>query len=322
MALPASAKQAAMGGAAILPKHNDVGLLAHNPALLDSAMHGQAMVGYANYFANAHSINAAGAWSGGRWGSFGATIQELNYGAFDGYDEFGNSEGTFSANEIAIMAHWAHPFGTFFGVGITAKTMLSQLESYVSAGIAVDVACRYRSEDGLTNLALSLQNAGGQVKTYYEGSPRQRLPLSVQLAGAHKFRAAPFGISLSLNNLQQWNLYNTPANNNLLQTSGEVEDTKFARGVKELLCHLSVGLGIYPTDKIIIMAGYNYLRTHELKSAAQTFGSGFSVGAGLRIKHFELSYAWGMYHLAGGSHSVSLVVDIREIVGEKRIIDN
>ncbi|GHT79802.1 hypothetical protein FACS189467_0150 [Bacteroidia bacterium] len=306
LTLPSSAKVAAMGDAVLLPKYNDVSQLAQMPALLDSTLHKQVAVNYANYFANANYVQAAGAWHDKRYGSFALTLRELNYGSFARMNEDAGNEGTFSANEFALMMHYAQRFSPIFHVGITAKTILSQLERYTSVGIAIDVALRYQSLEGLTNIAFAVKNAGLQLKTYYTGDERQSLPFALQLSAAHKFEAAPFGISLSINNLQQWNLYKSTQPISVLQgSSAESNFTKFG---KELMCHLSFGIGIYPSEKFFLMAGYNYLRNNELSVENQGFGSGFSIGAGLRIKQIELGYAWGMYHTAGGSHNISVLI--------------
>jgi hypothetical protein len=296
--MPSSAKQAAMGSADILPLYNDPLQLSHNPALLDSGLYNQAAALYANYFASIHSANAAMAWNGGRWGGFAASIRALNYGSMAAYNEYGESEGTFSANDFALMGHWAHGFGYYFNIGMSVKMIVSQLENYVSAAAAMDLACRYQTANGYTNIAFVTQNAGAQFKTYYAGSARQRLPLDFRVSASHKFEAAAFGISLTINNLHKWNLYH----------ANDEQDTKFARWSKEFLSHIAVGVGVYPSRRFYIMAGYNYLRGSELQASSQRFGGGLSAGAALRLKYLELSYAWSGYHLAGGGHSVQILL--------------
>ncbi|GHT14134.1 hypothetical protein AGMMS4956_11420 [Bacteroidia bacterium] len=309
LSLPSSAKAAAMGNAALLPLHNDVNQAAHMPALLDSALHKQVAVNYANFFTQAHYVQASTAWHSPRWGTFAATVQNFNYGSFVKTNDLGGEEGNFYANEIAVMGHYAQQFSPVLHVGITVKVLLSQLEHYTSWGLAMDVACRYQSLDRLTNVAFVVKNAGAQLSTYYAGSERQPLPLNVQLALSHKLAAAPFGISLTINHLQNWHLYQSSQTVQLLNNNNAAE-SGWSKAGKELLSHLAIGLGLYPSPKFFVMAGYNFLIDNELRDETRRAGSGLSVGGGIRIKRTELCYSWGGYNVAGGAHSVSLLIQL------------
>ena len=103
-------------------------------------------------------------------------------------------------------------------------------------------------------------------------------------------------------------MYRTPPAVSVLQETES--ESAFTRWGREVMCHISGGVGVYPSKRFFIMAGYNYLRARELRANQQWSGSGFSVGAGLRLKYVELSYAWGIYHSAGGSHSIGAAVEI------------
>jgi hypothetical protein len=314
LSLPSSAQQTAMGGALVLPLYNEVGMLAHNPALLDSNMNMQAAAGYANFYTAAHNVHAAMALKNKKYGSIAFSLYAMNYGEFEGYDESGTATGNFGASDIAAMAHWAHGFGRYFNVGISAKIILSQLESYTSVALAMDLACRFSSEDGLTNIAFILNNAGAQAKPYYAGSVRPALPLNLSLAAAHKFEAAPFGISAYINNLHRWNLYTAATTDD---SGNDVQPSALRSAGRELLCHLGLGVGVYPSEKFYFMAGYNYLRSAELRSTAIRWGSGFSVGAALRLRYASIAYSWAMYHAAGSAHSIDITINISEITNKR-----
>jgi hypothetical protein len=302
--LPLSAKQAAMGSADLLPQYNDPSQLARNPSLLDSSMHCRPTAAYSNLYTAAHSMSAAIAWQAGMAGSMGITAQALAYGSMQGYDEYGIAQGEFSASSIALTAHWAHGFGAYFNLGINLKGIISQLERYAAAAAAMDIALRWSSMDARSILSFAACNVGMEFKPYYDGAKRQSMPLDLRIGVAHKLAAAPIGISFYLNNLHQWSLYRSHA-------GAYEEETQAARIFGEALCHMGVGLGIYPSQRFYLMAGYQYLRSNELGLENVRYFNGFSAGAALRLPYVEIAYSWAAYHAAGGAHNVSISIDLR-----------
>ena len=70
----------------------------------------------------------------------------INYGDFNGYDEFGNSIGKFTGNETSVGISSSHYFlKTNLYLGAKLKFILSHLDIYSSSAIATDIGVFYES---------------------------------------------------------------------------------------------------------------------------------------------------------------------------------
>ena len=74
--------------------------------------------------------------------------------------------------------------------------------------------------------------------------------------------------------------------------------------VAELL--INIGVDIVPTDRFYVAVGYNFRRAYELKAAGSSRFAGFTCGAGLNVKKFQLGLAYAKYHVSSPCFSVSL----------------
>ena len=87
--------------------------------------------------------------------------------SFDGYDEFGNSTGTFSGNEVALFLGYALQIGfSDFYAGANIKLISSKLEQYSSFGGAIDLGLIYINSYLDFNAALVIRNIGTQFTSY------------------------------------------------------------------------------------------------------------------------------------------------------------
>ncbi len=304
-----SAKSAALGGVSLSPMYNDVGMVTQNPALLDSGMHRDISLTYLHYVAGISHSSLAGAWHQKGVGTLGLSFVSLNYGSFDGYDEEGADMGTFNANEFDLGLHYSRNVWRNVSLGATLNTIISQLERYNSFGMALNVGARYHSHNNLFNATLALKNIGYQLKPYTEGN-HEKLPFEIQLSMAQKFENAPFGISLSLNDLQSFNTYTNTEESQTSLDGREQQESGLTKAGKELLSHVAVGVEIIPSKYFFIMGGYNFRRGNELKVGEKSGGTGFSFGLGLRLKYVELNYAHAIYHLGGANNHFGLILRI------------
>ena len=104
LSLSSSARETALGGSLISISDEDLSLAYSNPALLNESMHNRIYFSHNFIFAGISN----GYLSYGRsLPSKGITlhggIKYINYGQFDQADEFGNINGTFTANEVALV---------------------------------------------------------------------------------------------------------------------------------------------------------------------------------------------------------------------------
>jgi len=304
-----SAKSAALGGVAVASMHNDISMVAQNPALLDSSMHRKVSLTYLGYLAGISHSSLAAAWHRNDIGTLGVSLVSLDYGSFTSTDEENVPLANFNANEFAVGLLYSRSVWYGVNLGAELNTIISQLERYRSYGMALNVGARYQSPDRLLNATLTFKNVGFQLKPYTEGNT-QKLPFEVQLAVAKKFEKAPFGISLSLNDLQSFSVYNnTDEQYRSFDGSTQTKSTLSKIG-SELMSHVAVGVQVIPSKYFFVMGGYSFRRRNELKVGESNGATGFSFGFGIRLKYFELNYGRAAYHAGQGSNHIGLIVKL------------
>lgn len=321
MNLPASSRATGTGGSLITVKDKDVSLAFHNPSLLNSGMHNRFSAGTCMYFSgvNFGNFNYVRSYAG--IGTFQTGMQYVAYGAFDRTDATGQVLGEFKASEYLLNVGGARDLEKYtFGANV--KFMLSQLESYRSYGAALDLAASYNDTAKLFTATIVVRNIGLQFKPYYSGN-REPIPFELQAGFSKRFKHLPFRISVTLHDLQNFNiryedpnmqeedsfLSNDTTDTDEGVTAGEVFD--------EIARHLILGGELYFGKAVIIGFGYNHQRRQEMKFDTKKGLAGFSFGIMINIKQFSFGFARGRYHVAGASNHISVGVNFNEWVKKK-----
>ena len=189
---------------------------------------------------------------------------------------------------------WGRTLTPHFSIGANGKFIYSQLESYHSSGIAVDVAGSYNTIDDIFSASLVARNIGYQLVPYIPGT-HDPLPFEAQLGLAVKLKHIPVRISLLYNDLQKWALaYYDPLNpaNQVDPITGQVKtQSGIGKFADEFMRHIVVGTEITIAKAFSIRFGYDYRLRKEMELYGHAALSGFTYGFGLRIKMFTLSYA-------------------------------
>ena len=293
-----SARVTALGGNILAFNDNDISLTETNPSLITAAMSNTINLDFA-------SLNSAYSYgdimyskSFSKVGNFVGTFQFINYGQFTYADIAGNTSGTFSAAEYALNLGWGRTLSPHFSIGANGKLVYSQLESYHSYGVAVDVAGSYNATDDVFSASLVARNIGIQLVPYVPGT-RDPLPFEIGAGVATKLKHIPVRISVLYNNLEKWDLtyYDPLSPDNQVdpitgQTKKKTDIGKFA---DKLMRHIVVGTEITIAKVFSIRLGYNYRTRQEMKLVDRSSLSGFTYGFGLRVKMFTLSYARSTY---------------------------
>lgn len=299
-----SATENALGNTAIILPSGDVALTLKNPSLLDNSYSHQASITWGNMFvaqtngmsianiAYAHSLRPKLTLVGG--------ITSVIYGAFNGYDEYGNSTGFFFASDNAISAGISYHFLPNFYVGATVKPILSFLESYSSIGILADFAARYQSSDTLTNATIVVRNAGSQITTYT--GQYEDVPFGVDIALRRKMKYAPFALSLAYSDVQKFEVSQS--------------DTVFMRS---LLRHFSISADISMLKYFNIMVGYDFRKMLDLTWENGRKAVGLSFGATFNRPNWKLGYGWAKQHAAGGTHFFTFSTNLQQFAKKNLI---
>lgn len=306
-----SARIAALGGNQIaISDSTDLNLPYHNPALLHKAMDNRILVNYVNYLTDINYGYASYAKSYEGIGNFALGMHYINYGKFREATELGELTGiNFTAAEYALNIIYSNNYKRL-KYGANLKPILSSFESYQSVGIAADLGISFESKDSLTNVAIVASNMGTQITTYYEDGNREKIPFNLQVGISRRLRHAPLIFSLTLQQLNNWDLGNTePDPNNEDYINIFERDESFG---KQIMRHTVIGVEILPSENFILRAGYNYQRRQELKFDDKLSTVGFSFGFGVKVKRFRLDYANSRFHLAGSSNLFSLGINLNE----------
>jgi len=315
--LSPSARVAALGAAHIAVADDDVNLASGNPALLNAAMHQQLSFSHAFHLAGVQHGYAAMALHQPRWKTtFHAGIQYADYGDFDLTNEFGEVEGTFSANEYAFTVGAGRQIYERISAGANLRFVSSQLETYRSAGLVGDLALLYEDTASRFSATLVLRNMGGQLTAYAPGNA-EPLPFEMQAGIARRLKHLPLRFSVIYRFLDRWNiLYDDPnaKEDNFLLNDTPTERSRSSIWLDNFFRHFvfNAELLLGARDNFRLRAGYSHLLRQELSEADYRSFAGFTFGLGIKINRFRLDFGRTNFHIGGGVNQLSIATNLRE----------
>lgn len=310
--LPAQAKSNAMGINHFTATGNDPALLFQSPTQLDTSKTDRISANIMPYLADTKFINLAYAHELKKTGGVWATgIQYLNYGTMVETDDIGNVIGEFRAADYGVSAGYAQTLGSFT-VGGTAKLVGASVDSYQTWGVAFDWGGIFKHPKEDLTIGFVVKNLGF-LKQNFNGALKPTLPLDIRVGLTVKPKYMPIRVSVTAHHLNRFDMvYNDP---NLFYTY-DYNGNKLPKktGIAEKLGrHLAIGVEALIHPNLRIIAGYDHLRRQELRLTDKGALSGFSFGAWLRIKKFEVGYGRSQYMPGIGTSSLSIVMDLRKM---------
>lgn len=292
--MPVSARQAALGGKLIsLRSNDDPSMAIFNPSMLNASMNYGVGFNCVDYFSDAVYGHLNYIQDFKKAGTFNFAFQFTSYGKFEGYDELGESTGTFSAGDYALYVGYGRELvDSTFSLGMNLKAVFSDYEQYFSAGIAVDFAASYYHYNKNISLSLLLKNVGAQFNRYE--ATREKLPIDLQLAFSQRLRHLPVRYNIILHHLYKWNMYyNDPADPfaSIDGSTGEkIEDGKGKRFANNLFRHFIIALEVMPVKYVSLQAAFDYNERCEMRAYSHKGGIGFSYGIGVHFYHINIYY--------------------------------
>ncbi len=308
--LVSSPRQAALGGKVFTNVDYDVTQALTNPSTINVEMDNQLALNYMSYLGGISYGTAAYAYTWDRrTQTFHMGVNYINYGSFDGYDEDGNSSGTFTGNEAALSFGYAKQIGySDFYLGGNIKLITSLLEQYNSFGAAIDAGLLYINEDIEFQATLVVRNLGMQITTY--AGLNEQLPLEIAFGMSQTLEHVPLRWHLTFENLQKWPI--SVSNPARAETDLEGNQTQEKSGFfKNVLNHTILGAEIFPAGAFSIRLGYNFRRGEELKIVDQRNFSGISAGFGLKLNKLRFSFTHARYTSASNANFFGLQLDLR-----------
>ncbi len=308
--LISSPRQAALGGKILTNVDYDVTQGLFNPATINVEMDNQLAVNYTSYLGGINYGTASYAYTlDRRTQTLHAGITYINYGTFDGYDENGNSTGTFTGNEAALSMGYALQIGySDFYFGANVKLITSKLEQYNSLGVAADLGLLYINKDIDFNAAIAIRNLGTQITTY--AGLNERLPFEVDFGMSQRLENVPIRWHVTFENLQSWPIARSnPAR--VVSDLGGSQTSEKVGFLGQLIRHTIIGAELFPEGGFNIRLGYNFRRGEELRIIDQRNFSGLSAGISIKMNKMRFSYTHAKYTSAANSNFFGLQIDLR-----------
>jgi hypothetical protein len=241
---------------------------------------------------------------------FAVGVQYINYGKFIETSDINTELGDFSAKDMALNIVYARPLTDKITVGGTLKPIYSVFERYTSYGVALDAGVSFIDPKRYFSAGLVLRNLGTQLKGYYrneDGQHFERLPFDIQLGLTKKLNHAPFRLSLTLHNLQQWSLnYYTNDNNSGQSVSDEIKFVDMA------FRHAIFGVEFVPSKNFYLAASYNHRRHNELKMPGFKSSTGFSFGGGIKLYKFQVGFGMSNFQTGNSAYQFSIATSLNE----------
>lgn len=304
LSIPSSSYIMGMGGDNVSTFHTDLDLASQNPALIGPEIEKALKIGYMYYYGNSNFAGARYGMAAGEHGAWAAGIRYLNYGNFEGFDVGGSSTGSFTAQDLVMEATYSHDFTYRLRGGINVKMIYSSYEHYSAFAMAADVGLSYYDETKDLALGLVLRNMGGQIKRFED--KYDRLPFDVAL-GLTKGIKDYFSFSVTANNLTRWKI---PG---YVHENGSEAELKSPGFFRNFFRHLVFGIAYEPGEKFYVTLGYNYKTASDMASYQRSFFSGFSLGAGFKVKMFSVGAAYSLPHKGASTLLVNLGLDVDEL---------
>lgn len=307
-----NARANALGTDFITVKDKDINLGVTNPSLLNKDMDkslgiNQALLaGGINYGMLAYGRHFDNV------GTFSGHLRYVSYGSMVRRDEAGVAQGSFSAGDFALGLGYGRMLNPKVSVGGNFNVIYSQLESFSSLGIGVDLAGSILlGSDNRTLFTALVKNVGFQFKGYTKDN-REALRADLQMGISHKLEHAPFRLSVLAHDLNRWDLsYNDPNEEASLDPlTQELIEPETAGFGEKLARHFTFQVEALFGDKLHIRTAFDYQRRREMRLESRPGAAGFSFGAGFYFQRFSLDYGLSIISQAGFNNMLTLTTDL------------
>lgn len=304
-----SARIYGLGGMNITLVDDDITTTDQNPALLGQEMSGQVGLNYMHYIGGS---NFAGVRYANKIASHGAmlvNVQYFGYGSMKETDVEGNIIGSFSPKDLNFGLTYSHDITDRLRGGISVKALYSSYHDYSAFALATDLGINYYDEEHDLSLSVVGANLGGQVKRFNERY--DRLPIDLRVGWSQSFASFPVRFSITAHNLTKWHLPYYDAGDGTDTSAEQVRKDSFGRN---LFRHLVFGADLISSPNWYIGLGYNYKTRTDMSTYNRSFLSGFSLGAGIRVKSFGVGVALAQPHTGATTFMFNLNCNLSELL--------
>lgn len=298
---PTSARANALGGNNISLVERDPSLIFHNPALLGAEMDGMVNLNYMNFISDINLGSALFTKARGENSAWGVGASFISYGTFQQVSPENIHEGDFSVKDISLNTFYSHNLSEKWRGGLSLKFLYSSLESYTSLALAVDAGLSYYDSEKEFSAAIALKHIGVQLKAY--DKDRQKIPWDIQLGISKKLAHAPFRLSVTTMYLNRWDF------DYIDKTDETYKGDNF---FKTFFKHFVFGIDYIPSENFWVGIGFNPKTNLDMKLRGANGMAGFSGGAGVKIKMFDIGASVAKYHPSALSVMVSVSMTLSD----------
>ena len=301
--LPNATRANALGGNTVALIERDPSLVFHNPGLLGAEMDGMINFNYMNYIADVNVGSALFTKAIGERAAWGVGASFMSYGSVREFLPDNVATGaTVSAKDISVTGFYAHDLSERWRGGLSLKFLYSGLADFTSMGLAVDAGLSYYNSEKGFSFGFALKNIGLQLKPYQDD--RQKMPWDIQAGITQKMAHAPIRFSLTAQYLNRWKF--DTVDNTVVEYEGDSFFKSFAK-------HLILGVDYVPSDNFWLGVGINPKTKMDMKLQGGGGGlSGFSAGAGVEIKMFDVGCSVAKYHPSALSLMISVSMTLAD----------
>ncbi len=296
---PSSARANALGGHSVSLVERDPSLIFHNPALLGAEMDGMVNLNYMNYIADINVGSALFTKAFKEKGAWGVGAVFFSNGKIKGMTPEQVSIGDISAKDIQMSGFFSYDLSTKWRGGASLKFLYSNMDIYSSVGLAVDAGLSYYDSEKEFSFGFAFKNIGAQLTAYED--ERQKMPWDIQMGITKRMAHAPIRLSLTAMYLNRWKF------NYIDDTDKEYDGDSFFQA---FIKHFVIGIDFVPSENFWVGVGYNPKTSLDMKLQGGNALSGFSGGAGVKIKMFDVGVSVAKYHPSALSFMMSVSTTI------------
>lgn len=282
--LDASARSASLGGA-FVSNTDDPNVIFYNPASVNFVEPNSVSFGFLKHLLDVNSGYLSFTPQIQSLGKFGIGLIYTNYGDFELLDEFGYSQGQFSANDIGIILNYSDFVRKNLSYGVNLRLLYSSIHNVNAVAVAGDFGFLYFIPERQFSVGISLLNVGKQIDAYY--SIKENLPLDVRVGLNKKLEYTPFRIYLEFTKLN------------------EKQNNLFSR-----FRNFIVGGEVSISNSLHLRFGFNNEKRREFKIGTTTGTEGFNIGLGLNVSGYRFDYGLSSFGKIGSLHRINLTTSL------------
>lgn len=295
LSINSEARSAALGGSHVAYINPGFMLFHANPALVKPSSGRNFQLSYLNHIGDVGYGSASYLHRFDEVGDVSVSMRFLNYGDLTRYDELGNSQGSLSANDLALTVGWSSTLAENLYYGVSLTGIHSSLAGFQSTGISASGGLYYKIPDRETAFGFSLRDAGSQISSYNEIS--EPLPLNLAVSAVHKPEYIPIRFHVTLHRLTDWSSENA-------NDQGSVSFTN------EFMRHLIVGSEFIFGDHVSVQLGYNHWLHEQTKTGKRIDAAGLGIGFGLHFSNFDMNLARTSFSDMGNVLQLSIATSL------------